>query len=276
MSETAFPPEPSDAQIIEANRNAPEVSTDSVELRFGGSLVDIRKQGAYITGGVFISPSTGETVAILHSDPDISRAKISATHVMAPYGKNDGPGGQHGIWRWADYKQREKEAQRVALEAQQSDRGLSLLRTIELESDGLIITNTIHNTGGEEQHTSIGEHAYFNLTYGDFSNLRIDGQGIDELLGEGSMDVLADDGTLYYGLPDAGIVVQFPDDYKVHIEADFAGETKYPLALLMWQRQGTESICFEPVVGVDRDETNDGVVILPGGSASLRTKISIL
>lgn len=256
------------------------VSAESVELRVGESLVDVRKLGARITDGRLTSPSTGETVPILYSGPDTSKASIDATHPMEPYGKNDGPGGQHGAWRWAEYEQdssgdNRSDVQQVVLRAQQSDRGASLLRTIGLASDSLTIENTIHNTGAEERRTSIGEHAYFNLAYGDFEGLQIDGQSIDALLGEGSQALLANDGTLYYGLPEKGVGIQLPDGQKICIEAEFTGETKYPLALLIWQRQGTESICFEPVVGVASDETNDGVVIPPQSSASLRVKLSI-
>ncbi len=280
MSETAFPQEPTDAQIIEANKNALIVPVNSVELRTGESLVDVRTRGAYITDGRLTSPSTGETVAILYSESDMSKAKISATHPMEPYGKNDGPGGQHGAWRWAEYEQASSGdskdgVRQVVLKAQQSDREASLLRTIELTSDSLTIENTIDNTGAEERRTSIGEHAYFNLAYGDFEGLQIDGQSIDALLGEGSQELLANDGTLYYGLPEKGVAIQLPDGQKICIDAEFTGETKYPLALLIWQRQGTESICFEPVVGVASDETNDGVVIPPQSSASLRVKLSI-
>lgn len=282
MSEAVFPPEQSDTQVIEANKNVLEAPVDSVELRVGESLVDVRLRGAYITDGRLTSPSTGEVVSLFYSDAQIWHPKISATHAMVPYGNNgDLPSGQHGFPRWVDYDQvsygkHQENTQQVILEAQQGERGISLLRAIELAPDSIMIKNTIHNTGTEKQHTSIGEHAYFNLTYGDFEELLIDEQGIDELLGEGSKKTLANDGTLYCEMPEEGVVVQFPDGHKAHIAAEFVGETVHPVALLIWQRQGTESICFEPVVGVSKEGANDGVVLLPQASASLCTTVTLL
>lgn len=282
MSETAFPPHQSDAQIIEANRNALEVPIDSAELRVGESLVDIRLRGAYITDGRLTSLSTGNTVPLFYSDAQIWHSKISATHAMVPYGDNgELSSGQHGFPRWADYSQvsygkHQEGMQQIILEAQQGERGVSLLRTIELAQDSLMIKNTIHNTGARKQRTSIGEHVYFNLTYGDFEALRIDNQGIDELFGEGSKTTLANDGTLYCEMPEKGVEVQFPDGHKVHLAAEFVGETAHPVALLVWQRQGTESICLEPVVGVSRQGANNGVVLPSRASASLCTTITLL
>lgn len=280
MTETVSP-----SNEIERNRSALEVPTNGFELGTRHSSLGVRARGAYVAWGELTSPTTGRRISIFYpgsSLDKLSAPKVSATHPMVPYGPYEGLGGQHGFARWADYRQvlyetRASGAQRLILESVQHDGSLSLTRSFELSSDSVSIQNTVHNSApSRNRHTSIGEHAYFNLTGGDPSGLLLDNKGLDELFGSDSMDRIANGDTLFWEIPDNRAAVWFPDGYGIDIQVLFEGETAYPPALLIWQRAGTESICVEPVAGVSRNEVNNGVVIPPQGSASLRTGITLL
>lgn len=277
MSEAASSP-----NEIERNRSALEVPVHIFELQTDGSSLDVRERGAIVTGCDLTSPTTGERVSILYSSADITQAKMSATHAMVPFGPYDGLGGQHGFARWADYEKVLYETtpsgvQRLILESVQRDGSLSLTRSFELSSGSVCIQNTVHNAAPiRSRHTSIGEHAYFNLTGGDPSGLLLDNKGLDELFGSDSMGRIANGDTLFWEFPDSRATVWFPEGYGIDIEASFEGETTHPPALLIWQRQGTESICLEPVVGVSPSKASNGVTIPPQGSASLRTIVTLL
>lgn len=269
---------------IERNRSALEVSTNGFELRTEGSLLDVRARGAFVTRCELTSPTTGKRISIFYPGSaldTLSSPKISATHPMVPYGPYNGLGGQHGFARWADYERvlyetRESGAQRLILESVQHDGSLSLTRSFELEPHCVSIQNTVHNSApSRNRHTSIGEHAYFNLAGGDASGLLLDNKRLDELFGSDSMGRVASGDTLFWEFPDSKASVWFPEGYGVDIEMLFDGEAAYPPALLIWQRKGTDSICLEPVVGVSRGEANDGVIIPPQGSASQRATISL-
>lgn len=288
MSEPTYPTPNNDEAVISANKNALNVPVEIVELGAGEGVADIRKWGGGVTYLELKSNSTGETVPILFCDGDISPPKINVTHAMVPYGANEGfASGQHGFPRWVDYRRvsyannpdtssEVGALSEVILEAEQGERGLSLTRSFELEPETFLITNTIHNSSEVNVQTSIGEHVYFNLEDGNYQTLRVDDKALPDILGEDSYEVLAEGGTLYYGLPEGGIDVRFPQGHTVNINADFIGETKYPLAVLFWQRPGTESICIEPVVGVSPEEANDGVLVKPGFNASLKTILTLI
>lgn len=280
MKESKFP-ELNNERIIEANRNAEKVSVSTAEIIAGNSVVDVRLRGAYVTFAELYSPSLGMMVPILYSDSDTELAKLSATHAMIPYGANEGTAsGQHGFPRWSDYSQvsyssSQGSPSRLLLEADNTEGGLGLVRGFSLEQSALRITNTVHNATKRSTRSSIGEHAYFNLAHGDFKSLQVNGKSLTEALGNDSYDILGNSGTLYHQLPEQGLDVTFPQGYTLNINADFIGESRYPLAVLFWQRPGTESICIEPVIGVSPSEANDGVLFAPGSNASLSTSITL-
>ena len=269
------------AEEIEANKAATRVSDEVARLETEGSRLDVRLRGAYITTCDLTSPTSGKRVSVLYADSDLSQPKISATHPMVPAGPYEGIGGQHGFPRWADYDvtpmlDTESGEKQVALNANRSDQGLALSKRFVLSPSVLTTHTTI--TGGENvEHTSMGEHIYFSLQGESFDGLKLNGQSLDELLGEGSLATVQNNGTLYWDFSGMA-VIDFPAGHSLKVSATFQGESLYPLAMWIWKRPGSPSICFEPVVGVKQlgQEENSGITLEPRCSAVLSTKIEII
>lgn len=269
------------AEEIEANIAATKVSSQVARLETPGSCLDVRLRGAYITKCELTSPSSGRRVNVLYSDTEIEKPKISATHPMVPAGPYDGIGGQHGFPRWADYDVRKlpetaEGEQQMTFGVKRADAGMTLSKTFVL-TDFSLTTVTAIKAGGEVENTSLGEHIYFLLEDENLVGLVINGQSLDELLGEGSEATVRSNGTLFYNFGGEAEIV-FPAGHIVKISASFQGETRYPLAMWIWKRPGSPSICFEPVVGVKGlgDEDNSGVTVGPDATVELQTRIDLL
>lgn len=280
----------------------------------GEANLEIRNRGNYITIAELFSPSMGQTIEVLYSDLSIvnndrfQRDKVyrsqrlsSGTHSMVPAGKYEGIGKQHGFPRWCDYallfdEITEDGEIHAAFQAKRSDDGLSLARSYILNESSLEITTTIQNqhivdrpekSDKLKEETSMGDHYYFVLKDEDTGSLRVDGKSINEL-GVKILDAenedsysspeeaLLDSKTLFWDFPDGKAEISFPGGYKINLSAFFEGDSEQPIGLWIWKRPGTESICFEPVVGVDENLNNDGIRIEPGDTATLSTKIEIL
>jgi hypothetical protein len=270
------------AEEINANKYAETVSSDVINLATIASSVDVRIRGGFVTDCELTSPTTGNRVDVLFAESDLTKPKLSASHAMVPAGPYDGIGGQHGFPRWSDYHEFPvadgTDGKKVAaIQAKRSDQGFSLIKDLELTDSALTMRTTVRSSDVEPEQTSIGEHLYFALEDERFDGLQLNGQTLDELLGDGSEDTLQNAGTLYWEFGGES-VISFPAGHSVRLSATFEGNTKYPLAMWIWKRQGSPSICFEPVVGVsyfDQDDTS-GVEVPPYGKASLSTKIELL
>ena len=270
------------AEEIEANKNAASAPSETVGLETAGSALEVRLRGAYITKCELTSPSSGRRVAVLYGDTDLSKFKLSATHSMVPAGPYEGIGGQHGFPRWADYDvtQLDDTAEgykQMLLRAKRPDDGLALEKTFVLGEGALTTITRISNPSDMVEQTSMGEHTYYSLDAENFDGLRLNGQDLDELLGAGSLEKVQNDGTLYFEFGGEA-VIDFPAGHSVKVTASFEGESKYPLAMWIWKRPGLPTICFEPVVGVEKlgQEVNDGVVVRPNEVAELRVQIELL
>ncbi len=292
---------------IAAHKIAESVSESVVTLEIGQSSVDIRARGAFIVGCDLKSPTANEAVNVLHADPDISRSKLASSHDGVPAGPYDGVGGQHGPFRWADYHEFPLDdipvthehpyiERRVGLQAMRSDMGLTLSKEVLLSESTLTRRTTVYNSLPVLEETSIVSHDYFALAEGNMEGLTINGKSIDELLvdperylekpedyaGNGAQDHLLnhEDGTLFWDGFEGEAVIRFPAGHTIRFTATFDGETSYPLAMWLWRKKSddghTDTICFEPIVGVDRRGHNDGVTIQPYSGATLETKIEML
>lgn len=289
MSEQTFVAE------IEANKNAAEVSPLLATSETPASSLSVRLRGGFITNCELSSPTTGMRTNVLHG-PDTTDtntttlAKIVASHTMVPVGPYEGVGGQHGFPRWSDYHEfelpeGEDGEKRFALQAKRSDYGLSLSRIFELTKNRITMRTTIASSVAGDEVTSIGEHLYFALEDGNLKGLTIKDRSLDELLGEGSEAQLMNDrtedgtkdGTLYCPF-DGEAIIHFPDGHDVKLSAMFEGETNYPLALWIWKKPGSSSICIEPIVGVENldDDPRNGVTVPGYGNATLTTQIELL
>lgn len=270
------------AEEIEVNKNAIEVSSQVATAETMASSLDVRLRGAYISDCELTSPTTGERVAVLYSEANLAKPKITATHPMVPAGPYEGLGGQHGFPRWSDYYEFPSVDglngdKYIAIQAKRSDDGLSLSKTFELTESTVTSHTTIASSEDSTEHTSMGEHLYFSLENENMNGLAINGKSLDELLGDGSEEVIKNDGTLFFNFGGEA-VISFPAGHSIKLSALFEGQTEYPLAMWIWKRPGSPSICFEPVVGVenlDEDDTS-GVTINPYSKAILTTKIELL
>lgn len=270
------------AEEIEANKNTIEVSNETASLKTLASSLDVRLRGAYITDCELTSPTTGQRIDVLYTEDDKTKSKITATHPMVPAGPSEGIGGQHGFPRWSDYHKflltdTSDGEKQVAIQAKRSDNGLSLEKIFLLDESALTTFTTIRSSEETTEETSIGEHIYFSLPDEKFDGLKINGQSLDELLGEGSQQIIENDGTLYWDFG-GDATIDFPAGHSVKVSAVFEGDTRHPLAMWIWKRPDSPSICFEPIVGVENldDDDTSGVRVPPYGSATLGTRIELL
>lgn len=267
-------PQRSFAEQIELNQTAESVSPETFGLTVTGGKLEIRGRGGFITGLELTSPTTDDVVPILYAGEDRTVAKLSASHAMMPAGPYDGIGGQHGYPRWADYEFTPSGEGAGLLVAEGDADVLGYEKHVGLTSSTFTSRSVTHNNGSEPEQTSLGEHYYFTLEDGIFDGLLLDGRTLDEVFGEGALANLKEWGVLV--LDDfREAAITFPAGHSIRLSAGFEGDTSIPVGLWVWHRQGTPSVCFEPVVGV-KDTDNQGITIAPGQQAALDTNIELL
>ena len=268
------------ATEIAANKNATQAPGALARIETATSSLNVRLRGCYITACELTGLETGARIGVLYSDPNITVPKINASHVMMPVGSSKGIGGGHGFARWADYKELpladgpagEKQ---IAIQAKRPDNGLSLTKSFRLTGSALTSLTNVYNPGTTAERTSLGEHLYFDLAGEQFEGFRINGQTLDELMGEGAEVAVKNDDTLEWYDFDGEALVEFPAGHSIRLSAEFTGDTELPLSIGIWHRRGTPSVCVEPIVGV-RDDRNDGIKLIPYTGAGLLTKIELL
>lgn len=254
-------------------------SPQTSELATDRATLHVRERGCYITELSLYSQKHGADVDVLYSDPGIDIPKLTASHPMSPVGPYDGIGGQHGFPRWADYKEFPQDdaenSKRTAFQAKRSDSGPALAKTFDLTDSALEVDTVINNPSGQKLETSAGEHLYFTLTDENFTGLTLNGVSLDELLGEGSVDAVREGTPLYWGEFEGEATLSFPAGHEVGLSAS-SDDTDANLGMLIWHRPGTESICFEPVLGFDPEKGGSGLAIAPYETVVLSTKIELL
>lgn len=262
-----------------------DFTTTFINLPGTNSEVTIRNQGAYILEAVLTGDS-GQPVPVLFADENDMPNKINASHVMAPAGKSTELGGQHGVWRWADYDAEYSQSSAL-LTAETPEKGMRLTRAVQLNEEDpgeLTLFTELTNDSDQPVETSFGEHLYFRLRDGD-----IEGFKMGTHLGLGGMkempqveDVMNGDARVWEAYS-GEIFADFPDGKRVKMTSevtlfnadDTLSDEGYDLALWMWHRRGSELLCLEPVVGTKGFEDNKRLRIGVGCTASLKTVISL-
>lgn len=201
---------------------------------------------------------------------------------MSPVGKSEGIGGQHGFPRWADYHtfvQRDGPGERrnIAFQAERSDLGQGIAKLFELETNRLVSVTKASNYEAEPLRTSLGEHFYFSLPDEDVNGLKVNGQSLDRLFGEGvEADVMNGNAFFWRSFNGRPTQIEFPDGRKVMFSANVSTQQQDTLGMLIWHRPGSPSICLEPTVGFQSSIENTSLEIGPYDSVSLVTLIEVL
>ncbi len=270
------------ADEIDHNQNVAEVLPDVAHLETAASSLDVRLRGGYITNCELTSPTTGNRVEIFYADPEHTKPKLSASHVMMPAGPTEDIGGQHGYDRWADHHlfaldDGPNGEKRVAFQAMRSDSGPGIARLYELTESSVATHTTVSNPDAKHEDKSIGDHDYYALADGAVDGLTVNGQSLDELLGEGAQDFLLHDkdGTLFWRDFDGEAVITFPAGHSIKLTVALSGADS-KVDVWFWKRPGTDSLCIEPVTGLTEAGGNDGLKLAPYGSATLSKTVELL
>ncbi|MFZ1802246.1 MAG: hypothetical protein WAW62_03265 [Candidatus Saccharimonas aalborgensis] len=261
-------------------------SKDTLSLSRGDARVAVRARGGFITEWV---PTTS-TKSILFCPDDTSVAKLSASHPMSPVGPNQAePGGQHGPERWADFHRlpsADGELSLIAMQVERSDTAEpSFNRSVELPNERTLLLNQTRTSNSSREHgSSIGEHLYFSCPEDRIDQIVVNGKPLAEYTGDPQAAAhLLEDETLevYYPATDDEVLltIQIPElpelqmSAKGHIFDENGTVHDQPLmAIAIWHRKGTDSICIEPLCGYDHG--NNRAAIIPGfGKLQLVTKI---
>jgi hypothetical protein len=284
---------------VESQRLAEADLMDIVRLRAPGSEVtttDVRLKGAMLLHSILENPSAGPAVVLTSTAQDFGGyavPKLGATHPMSPVGPYEGPGGQHGPLRWLMYHEvpnSQGEWDPYALNLLASERGWPIIaqRTVRMESPSKLVLGTeLKNMTQATVGTSIGEHAYFAMPVApqSASDLRVNGLSLDheQIGGGGAFEKVMGGKALLWPGFNGKTDITFPDGRVIRIGARQYGSRKeQKVDMLIWHRPGTDTICFEPAVGLRPDESgksvgsNRGSVLLGSQSVRLETTIELL
>lgn len=272
------------------------VSPETISLAQAGALVTTRLAGGYITQLKLPAPD-GMPIVVFHDDPeppDAIKPKKNASHIMSPVGANNGLGGQHGIYRWCDYSITAQTSDSFTICSQVPDEYPRLQKMIQVSKQGLTMCTTIANQTAQTIHTSLGEHLYWYLEGGKSAGLKVVFQ---DPVSDGPFknpDILKAvmAGESYFWLPSSlNCRIYRPDGSVLSLVSEArmkegAATRAVPAGMLLWRRPGTESICFEPAIGIETDTMNTplltsslpnrGLRLTPGAEATLETRISVV
>lgn len=274
-------PQLSFAQNIEAAKSAEVISADVETIDHpSGSRLAVRYQGCFVTE--LKLASTGQPpVDVLYSSPDLTVSKLTASHIMSPVGPSEGIGGQHGFPRWATYLEFPQHdgvdgEKQTLFQAQRSDNGIGVSKHFSLTNDTLVTETTLVNPGDNPVPTSIGEHLYFALDSEIFDGLEVNGQSLNALLGDGSLEVILQDEPLYWEDFAGNVTIHFPKGHTINLISDVTNASKdASLGMLIWHKPGSPSICFEPTLGFQSMADNEQLVVEPHRDVTLTTTIQI-
>lgn len=271
---------------VAAAQVAESVSTEGTELRYGAAHMNIRRQGGFLTKLALRSDAQG-VVDVLYADPDLSKSKLPASHVMFPVGANTGPGGQHGPVRWVEHGVVNEIAGGNGLTAVSFVPRMALgmpfvSRQVGLKGEsqarlGIGITNTLPvRLAG-----SLGEHLYFAMPEGGAADIRIDGEGIDTLIGQGASEAIDSGKAQFWDGYQGRSEVALPHGTRltigseIKVQGTVSARIGGSLGMLMWRRPGEPYVCLEPTLGYGIDGSNDNLVFDPMSTASFVTTIKL-
>jgi galactose mutarotase-like enzyme len=273
---------PSFKEIIETNMGAERVPVKISSLETeGGTRLDIRNRGCFVTDFSIVG-NNGKRTTILYADTELDKAKLNGSHSMSPVGQSDGIGGQHGFARWVDYDQTPQpdgdDGEKLALfEARSREFGVGLSKVFDIRDDSLTTRTTLLNRETTPLHTSLGEHLYFALENESAEGLLLNGQTLDEVLGDGALeDIMAGNPHFWDRYRGNNAEITFPAGHIVDLgAAAMTAQTDPHLGMLIWHRPGTPSICFEPTIGLTEIGINAELAIEPLEEVSLITFIDV-
>ena len=207
----------------------------------------IRLAGSYIIKLELLSKKDNKTYSVLYSDNDALKPKINASHPMCPVGKYDGIGGQHGFPRWINYQVKCSFLDSLLIYNSTVYDGLTIMRSFNLDKNGLSITSTIKNRSNELIKTSLGEHLYFNLNQ-DINSLLFNKRNINGYLNDqNAIKKIMSGQAIHSDVYSGSVMIIDFTEYSLCIEAKANKNEKVNLSF--WHRENTKSICFEPTVG---------------------------
>jgi galactose mutarotase-like enzyme len=246
---------------------------------FDSISATIRSEGGYLESFKVAG------IEFLYSDPkNPDRVKKDASHPMSPVGPGDP---QHGIERWLKHQITKSIQGEVELKAEDPHQGITMKRKIEIVNNILEITSSITNNTNEIKNTSLGEHLYFFVDEEKISDILVSGDLLSVITPEGEKlqsifsdlaDKILTGASLYVENANLGIErsLKFPDGKLIKIKSRIGKGIHSPINMLIWHRKGTNSICFEPIIGAMRDSTsfkNTEYSLGPGESLEMITQI---
>lgn len=298
--------------------DGPQDADVELKVRTEGAIIrDLRVDGTQILASSDTSVHLSEvkTRKEFAFEDNPQPLKIDGTITTLPYGPTDG-GPQHGLSRILTYESIPRSsANSLNLMARDPVMDLNHFKEFVVEPDGLSVVDEVVNTSDHETNLSIGEHYYFAVDKEKLADVKF----LDETGAEQSIRVRKelgedDDHEAIYGEEETGTLSSFLDDLKdgktLYLEgftgtqvisipgigeitltaeavtnlsagnmADDANGQTQSVALLIWHRPGTDTICFEPVAGVtinsEGREVTDGLTIPAGKLASFTSRVKL-
>jgi hypothetical protein len=299
MSESTFSMEFS--KLVAQRREGMDVPADSVTIQDGEACVTVRLAGGYITEGTL--DDDGQPLTVLYADAlalgrgdGRAPAKIDAPHDMSPAGASDDIGGQHGIYRWANWEVARHDPRCVELVADTPDADyLGMRKSLSLDDNGLTIATTlIHDIDDIDApiDTSLGHHLYFRTDPQTTERPQIVPlAGPSPLQDQTVFEAVVNGDSHYWSTFEGQATIILPGigRFLMQSEATLTEDgttTRLPVGMLLWRRPHTDSICFEPVVGIENDTgqpvrrnaeiPNRQLYMVAGASVTLKTVISLL
>jgi hypothetical protein len=280
-------------KLVGERRQGAPVPQEAVTLTHGPDSLTVRLAGGYIIKGT-LGDAHDKPITVLYSDPDVVSAKINASHAMSPAGASEDIGGQHGIYRWLDYGVVTKRPSKLVLQSQNPPEYPSLTKEFVLTGHSLSYRTTLTNSTAQPIRTSLGHHLYWhNPAEATTTGLQVIPRfGEPPLEQPGVLEAVTSGDARYWSDFGGVATVVIPGGNRFNLQSHAykvtpGRQTPDLLApgMLLWQRPGTHSICFEPVIGYKTDPDhaiqvgtevpNRELELAVGAAVTLQTVISL-
>ncbi len=296
MSSPAFK-EKINKRVGRAKEGQP-VPTDFVRLENGNSSIEVRKRGAFITECKLETFTTDpQLIDVLYCGQDTSTAKLPASHLMSPVGPSEEIGGQHGLPRWVDWHVFEPTKDilqgwpTIVMQAKRDDEEETILRALSLDKHNLKIRSTLQSNSERDTKVSLGEHLYFPCSERDIPNIAmyISGESdredklltLEEAFGKEMVQKLMQGEAFFWPDFSGYTEINFGNNKYVQLRSRLSigpdGAPSQMISMIIWHLPGSDSICFEPVVGFwknpDGTIRNDELRLAPSSTIELETSI---
>ena len=219
-----------------------------------------------------------------------SRAKRDTSHSVLPFGPN-GLQPQHGASRYLDYDIDAAIGSQVAMGAYDRLLDVGHRQLIKLGRTGVAIADEVINLGSEDRSLSFGKHLYFAVPESEIGDMRVyDMSEGSDLLTVRRPNGVTVDGPFssFYDLVEAGeplvmgssglLRLQMADGRDCLLIAQaYANNRSQPVQFALWHREGTDTMCIEPLTGVAVGEDgtfhNDRALISPGNELRMDIRL---